>query len=348
MARSFANISTAIWRPGHVFGTLTWQAQWAHFMLSTQPDISAAGTLSLNVRRWSKRARNCTREDVIAALQELQEAGEVFYDYDTEEVLLRTFVEDDKGYGNSKRQPVIERAALDLESPKLRAILATELRKLNSTAMTKLADRLCAPYGIGYAADRPGNAPSGSEPANEASEAPPSDLDNTAFPQVDSLSDRASDSPCHFDGVVVTQEGVSTTTHNPQSVPPSAGAGEPPAGEPPERKPTRRRKPADTDETTEPNAQAVVAAFIDGARERNRTVTTDVIKQVGATAKRLLGDKNITPDKLVNAAREMGRRGWKDLNMQLLRGPGTSNSNGSNSHNPYLDPVDQSLYERPL
>ena len=81
------------------------------------------------------------------------------------------------------------------------------------------------------------------------------------------------------------------------------------------------KKPPKPRATTEnPNAQAVVAAFVDGAKEKGRTVTTTVIKQVGATAKQLLDRGEVPHDQLVTAAREMGRKGWKDLNMQLLRG----------------------------
>jgi hypothetical protein len=224
MSRNYAHFATAIWRPEDDFGDLTMPAQWAYFMLGTQPDISAAGVLSLNVRRWSKRARGMTRDVVVEALKELQAAEKVFYDYDTEELLIRTFVKADGGYGNQKRRPVIERAALELESPRLRAALAAELRKLGDEVMTKLADRLSAPYGIAYAAEQPQNvsrsSPTGSGGADATS-------DKMASSQVDSLSDR----PYRFDGVVVTQ-GLEVvpqpSTRIPQPVPPPADAS--PAG----------------------------------------------------------------------------------------------------------------------
>ena len=82
----------------------------------------------------------------------------------------------------------------------------------------------------------------------------------------------------------------------------------------------------------------MVAAFIDGARERQRTVTTDVIKQVGATAKRLINNDGIPIGQLKEAAREMGRRGWKDLNIQLLRGFDPASGNGYQPYNNNPDP----------
>jgi len=227
MSRNYANFSTAIWRPEDDFGDLTMAAQWAYFMLGTQPDISAAGVLSLNVRRWSKRTKGGTRQMVVDALQELQAAEKVFYDYDTEELLIRTFVKADGGYGNRKRRPVIERAALDLESPRLRGILANELRKLGDEVMTKLADRLSGPYGIAYPAERPAERPGyvpgtvGERPS--PSETPKPESDKVESPEVDRLSDSA----YRFDGVVVTQglgEVPQPSTRNPQPVPPPADA----------------------------------------------------------------------------------------------------------------------------
>jgi hypothetical protein len=221
MSRNYAHFATAIWRPGDDFGDLTMPAQWAYFMLGTQPDISAAGVLSLNVRRWSKRARGVTRDVVVEALKELQAAEKVFYDYDTEELLIRTFVKADGGYGNRKRRPVIERAALELESPRLRAALAVELRKLGDEAMALLADSLCAPY----ASERPANVSGSSDdgPQDAADES-----DKAASSQVDRLSDAA----YRFDGVVVTR-GLEVVpqpaTRNPQPVPPPADAS--PAGD---------------------------------------------------------------------------------------------------------------------
>jgi hypothetical protein len=217
MSRNYANFSTAIWRPGDDFGDLTMPAQWAYFMLGTQPDISAAGVLSLNVRRWSKRTKGGTRQMVVDALQELQAAEKVFYDYDTEELLIRTFVKADGGYGNQKRRPVIERAALDLESPRLRGILAAELRKLGDEVMAKLADRLCAPYGIAYAAEEPENVPGATSTPVGGDTAEPAKVE---FSQVDSLSDGLSRS----DGVVVTKGLVvdpQPSTHTPQTQPPA-------------------------------------------------------------------------------------------------------------------------------
>ena len=116
--------------------------------------------------------------------------------------------------------------------------------------------------------------------------------------------------------------------------PPEGGAKAPPK---------RRKKAAPLDdpdtEERERNAKDVVAAFIDGAREKRRTVTGDVIGQVGAAAKRILAEKSATPDELITAASAMGRSGFKDLHQQLLRGA-DNNFQGRRSDVPHNFLVD--------
>jgi hypothetical protein len=209
MSRNYAQFTTAIWRPGDDFGALTRNAQWTYFMLSTQPDISAAGILSLNVRRWSGRSADGSKQDVIDGLQELSANRFVYYDYESEEVLIRGFIKADGGYGNRKRKPVIKRAVEDVESVALRKVLAEELAKVGLPPE--------------WASDSPSDAARMAYPQD--GDQPPEESDNTAFPQVDSLSDRASDSTCRSDGVVVTKALVvvpQPSTHIPQPVPPPA------------------------------------------------------------------------------------------------------------------------------
>jgi hypothetical protein len=130
MARDYANIFTAIWREPD-WKALPSRAQRTYFMLVTQPDISAAGTLDLTAKRWAKLAADTTVVTIRADLEVLAAARFVFVDEDTEELLVRTFVKHDKGYGNSKRRGAIVDAAKGLESPQLRQILWVEFEKLS-------------------------------------------------------------------------------------------------------------------------------------------------------------------------------------------------------------------------
>lgn len=144
------------------------------------------------------------------------------------------------------------------------------------------------------------------------------------------------------DGNVMAEEIRGDETKTP---PPEGGAKAP-------RR--RRKKPQDDDPPSDPDAEErerntkdVVAAFIDGAREKRRTVTGAVIGQVGATAKRILADGSVDLDKLIDAAFAMGRSGYKDLNQQLLRGADNDyqGRRRGSQHVPHRDPEDVSRYK---
>lgn len=206
MARSYARIITAIWR-NKEFRALRGASQRVYLLLVTQPDISAAGTLPLTVRRWADLADDTTPQDIVTAVEDLEAKRFIATDRVTEELLVRSFVKWDGGYGNRKRRPVIRDAGLAVASVRLRQVLALECERLGF-----VIDGLIDPP------DGPGR---GTE--TESGKA-----------QVDSLSDSASssaaeavpDGTSRFDRVVVGY--VSTdqpTTLIPQPVPPPAGAG---------------------------------------------------------------------------------------------------------------------------
>src|SRR5690242_12831726 len=96
----------------------------------SQPDISAAGVLPLTVGRWATKAQDTTPASIRADIKVLAVARFVYCDEDTEELLVRTFVRWDNGYGNPKRRPVILEAARVVESAELRRALAAEFGRL--------------------------------------------------------------------------------------------------------------------------------------------------------------------------------------------------------------------------
>jgi hypothetical protein len=205
VARSYARIITAIWR-NKEFRRLRGAAQRVYLLLVTQPDISAAGTLPLTVRRWADLDADTTAPDIVNALEELETGRFIAMDRTTEELLVRSFVKWDGGYGNRKRRPVIESAGLAIDSYRLRRVLAMECERL------------------GFTIDGLIETPDGSD------DPPPSTPEESSNTQVDRLSDSVSDG--HADGTSrsdrVVVGYVSTeepTTLNPQPVPPPAGAG---------------------------------------------------------------------------------------------------------------------------
>lgn len=314
MSRNYAQIFTAIWRDKD-FIALTRERQQAYFLLVTQPNISAAGVLPLTIRRWAKLSDDTTAAQLRADIQHLNRTGLVVVDEDAEELLVRSFVRHDNGYRNPRRQPSIRDAAREIASPRLRQALAVELVRLDCPEwLPEMADAdLAAPTTVG-------------DPSDAASS------------QVDSHSDSHSDPRQGIDGMASRSQTARTTTHNPQprthtlpaegvtSAAVAAPTGDSLFAVPPSPRTAKTRRLAGAE--TAGNAGDVVAAFIEGAKERNRTVTPPIIKQVGATAKQLIQAGAVPHDQLVNAAREMGRKGWKDLNMQLFRGSEAPNGGG--------------------
>lgn len=208
MTRNYANISTAIWRNDE-FRDLSRDAQHMYLLLTSQPDITAAGVLSLNVKRWSTRTKSVTTNEVVAALNELQAHRFIVFDNETEELLVRSFVRWDSGYGNAKRRPVILRAAQEIESSTLREWIAAEFHRL-SLPTDGLTD------GDG---DSPSDGPSGSSRT---------EIQPDLFSQENRLSDGASPGASASDGVVGTKGELDVPpTHNPHSPSQATAAAKP-------------------------------------------------------------------------------------------------------------------------
>lgn len=209
MSRTFANISTAIWRRDE-FRALDCEAQWMYLLLTSQPDISAAGVLPLSVTRWSTRAVNMTPQRVMAAVERLQQHRYVVVDLETEELLVRSFVRWDGGYTNPKRRPVIQRAAEDVESKAIRRSLAAEFRRLG------LPEWLSDSHSEGPPQGDPEPEP-GARDEDQLAIASGFDPDLSSLGNT--VSDTQADGIPPSDGVVVTQ-GLylvpQPTTHNPQ------------------------------------------------------------------------------------------------------------------------------------
>lgn len=205
MARSYANIITAIWNDPD-FRALPSGAQRDYLMLVTQPNISAAGTLPLTIRRWAALASDTTAEILLHNFKVLGTANFIVVDDEAEELLVRSFVRHDNGYGNRKRRPVIYRAALETQSPMLRRALATEFARLG-----------LATDGL---SDGP-SPPDGPAPRKQDVSGEPHEADNlatvTVFPQVNRLSDSPSDRTSTSNGVVgCNGEYLLPATRNPQ------------------------------------------------------------------------------------------------------------------------------------
>lgn len=126
MARTYANIDAGIWLDPEFCG-LSAGAQRTYFMLITQTNIAACGSLALTLRRWSK---TCAEKELEVWLAELSDARFVLIDEDTEELLVRTFVKWDGGHRHPTRVKAVIATARAIASPELRETAAVELGKL--------------------------------------------------------------------------------------------------------------------------------------------------------------------------------------------------------------------------
>lgn len=141
MAREHARILTRIW------SDLDWRElppaeQRLYFLLLSQGNVTQAGVLPLQVRKWAKGSKHTSEEDIAEALAVLAAERFVVVDEDTEEVLIRSFIRND---GVLKIPNVLKaalRAATAVESSKLRAALAVELRRLRRREASEVADEL--------------------------------------------------------------------------------------------------------------------------------------------------------------------------------------------------------------
>jgi len=129
MARSHAQIHVSVWADPDFRG-LTMQAQWAYMALISQKETTHAGTAPLMVRKWSRLCADGSAATIEEALAELERAQFVFWDEDTDEVLVRSFIRND----GVARQPNVLKSAVkcigQIESPKLRRVACGELSRV--------------------------------------------------------------------------------------------------------------------------------------------------------------------------------------------------------------------------
>lgn len=131
MARKEARVSVDIWTDTD-FVALPPSAQRTYLLLISQRDMAYTGVIGLRERRWSRTAAGITPADVMGDLAVLEAARFVLVDENTEEVLVRTFMRNDKVY----RQPNVFQSVVEqldsVQSPRLRAELLNEMRLIDA------------------------------------------------------------------------------------------------------------------------------------------------------------------------------------------------------------------------
>lgn len=129
MARDHARLFIRIWADDE-FVAMTENAQHKYMLLMSQAGANWAGVLDLRSKRWVRLASDTTAASLDKGLRELASAQFVAIDEDSEELLIRSFMRANEVY----KQPNVFKNALNaarqVQSAKLRAILAAELRKI--------------------------------------------------------------------------------------------------------------------------------------------------------------------------------------------------------------------------
>jgi len=290
MARDYARIMTAIWK-NKEFRALTEQQQRGYLFLVTQPDISAAGVLPLRVRRWADAASSSTPESLAQILKELEVGRFIYVDWDAEELLIRSFIRWDGGFNNPKRRPVIIRAAEEVESEAIAHHIATEFKRCGIKTPPD------GPSGGGRSATE-SQAHSLSADAVGPAYVDPGD---EPFPQVNSLSG----SPPHVaPDTATTNHGrvPQPTTHNPQPLPPSAGAVAPGV-----QLAVIQGGAYDLEQTVEINAGHIMAAWVEAYTATGRQPTKDQRGKAAKDARQLL-DAGNDPALVLSLAKAAGAK----------------------------------------
>jgi hypothetical protein len=129
MARSYAKVYRDIWGDRD-FTSQPAAVQYLYLFLLSQPNLNAAGVLPLTIRRWASVAGRGKPENIEADLASLEARKYVLMDYDTEELLVRTYIRNDGLWRIPNTLYAVVRDAERTVSSTLRSALAGELRAL--------------------------------------------------------------------------------------------------------------------------------------------------------------------------------------------------------------------------
>lgn len=178
MAREHARILTRIWRDDAEWRALPWEGQHMYFVLLSQPVLTHAGTLPLTLTRWSGLTEDRTVADVEKAVRLLEERRFVVIDWETEELMIRSFIRNDGVY----RQPNVLKAAMrvlldEVESSTLKEAAGVELARVGMSQYAAQLSRNPSPNPSGK-----GSAERSAEPSGEGSAEGPSTLPTSPAP----------------------------------------------------------------------------------------------------------------------------------------------------------------------
>lgn len=120
MARTHARLFCSIWNDP-VFTALSVESQRLYLLALSQPNISLCGVVPWTPKRWARFSPESKADDLEHAVVELENAGLVLLDQETEELWVKSFVRYDGILGNSKLEKGMRDALSTVLSPQITA-----------------------------------------------------------------------------------------------------------------------------------------------------------------------------------------------------------------------------------
>jgi hypothetical protein len=177
VANAAALINEGLWRKDKEFQRLPRLAQCTFCQVLSQKDLDTAGGLTLHLELMAKACDELTVEQLKADFEILEQHRFLFVDYDTDELLVRSYVRRVSSVGGIDKNRAwlsVPKNAKLIASPKLRHELALELRRLRLRPADDLADEIDPQL---TPSEPPPNSlltPSGNETPSEGGLNPPS------------------------------------------------------------------------------------------------------------------------------------------------------------------------------
>jgi hypothetical protein len=141
MANAAGFIQESIWRDAH-WRQLSRSSQALYMQLLSQKELDCAGILPLQPNKWAKGCDGLTVDQVWADLKELQRELFVFFDIETDETFVRTYIRNSNVIKVPNMMKSALRAALLVGSEVIKPLLAAELRATGREEAIKIADQI--------------------------------------------------------------------------------------------------------------------------------------------------------------------------------------------------------------
>jgi hypothetical protein len=141
MANAAGFIQESIWRDPH-WRKLSRSAQALYMQLLSQKELDCAGILPLQPNKWAKGCDELTVEQVLSDLDELQRERFVYFDADTDEAFIRTYMRNSNVAKSPNMRKAARRAAVLVGSDVLKPLLAVELRATGDPECVVVAEQI--------------------------------------------------------------------------------------------------------------------------------------------------------------------------------------------------------------